>query len=228
MATQFFGKGKTFFTALDSSWRWRYLYGDRYFYRFWGQVIRNVSMGALTGVSRKYYLRVDDSQYTVGEMVKVLLRVQDPQQQGKYPENWEVSFVDPDKEEGSKTLKGHKNQEGRYEGALRAKKTGNYKVWFDSPEGEEISVFFQVNEPKAEKDKIELNKVDLEKLAKSTMGKYVRPHELEKELEELTPKKEEKPNLIKEEALWDNHWIFILLVFLFGLEWFIRKVLRML
>jgi uncharacterized membrane protein len=39
---QHFGAGKTFFCGSDETWRWRFRYGDRWFYRFWRNVIRFV------------------------------------------------------------------------------------------------------------------------------------------------------------------------------------------
>ena len=130
MATQFYGKGKTFFTALDSSWRWRFLQGDRYFYRFWGQVIRHIAMGILIGGGRQYYLRVDNSQYAIGEKVNIILRIRDRQKGRIKQKEWEVRYIVPGGDEKVKKLIASEEESGVFSGSLIATRIGNYKVWF--------------------------------------------------------------------------------------------------
>ena len=54
------GRGRVFFVSTDSTWLWRRNVGDRFFYRFWGQVIRFVA--AVTGkAARRAGWRSDPS-----------------------------------------------------------------------------------------------------------------------------------------------------------------------
>ena len=39
-AFQYLGRGRTFMSLTDDTWRLRKLVGNRWFYRFWGQVVR--------------------------------------------------------------------------------------------------------------------------------------------------------------------------------------------
>jgi uncharacterized membrane protein len=229
MVTQFYGKGKTFFTALDESWRWRFLYGDRYFYRFWGQVVRHVAMGLLTSGTRKYYLRVDNTQYTLGEVVNVVLRVRDPNtRQSDRPGEWEIFYKIPAGEDESKKLKKNPNDPDSYEGSLLASRIGNYKVWIKTEEGKELNTIFHVVAPTAETENTKLNEDDLKHIAKYTDGKYLKPYELEKFLSQLTPDTQKITSFVREELLWDTPSLFWLLVGLFTLEWILRKLARML
>ena len=229
MATQFYGKGKTFFTALDSSWRWRYLEGDRYFYRFWGQVIRHVSMGLLVGGDRQYFLRVENLQYAIGEKVNIILRVREAQKRNvSMPKEWEVNYLMPGGEEKTKKLLLKENETDTYEGTIIATRIGTYKVWFKPEDsGKEIGTFFNVLPPVAETGNTELNVQDLKKLAVETQGEFCKPYELEKVLTNLKPKKDILPGTKREYPYWDDSWIFLILIAMFTLEWVLRKSFRM-
>ncbi len=43
VAHHFAGAGRVLFVGTDATWRWRLNFGERYFYRFWGQAIRFVA-----------------------------------------------------------------------------------------------------------------------------------------------------------------------------------------
>ncbi len=228
MATQIYGKGRTFFTALDDSWRWRYLYGDRYFYRFWGQVIRHVAMGKLVTSNRQYYLRVDNTEYSIGEKVEITLRLRDPLKSGDRPKEMEVVYMEPNKEEKSKKLPSADNDPGTYQSSIIATQIGTYKVKFTPPEGKELEIFFNVVPPTAEAGNTELNEEDLKRLASKTKGEYLKVYELEASLKKLQPKKETIQESEREYPYWDNEGILLLIIGLFTAEWVLRKLFRML
>ena len=71
------GKGRTFFSAVDNTWRWRAGVDNQYFYRFWGQVLRFCATGRLLGKTPRYSITTDKASYTIGEEVSVECRVFD-------------------------------------------------------------------------------------------------------------------------------------------------------
>ncbi|MEM7262480.1 MAG: VWA domain-containing protein [Planctomycetota bacterium] len=76
-AFQYHGRGRTFMSLTDETWRWRKSVGNRYFYRFWGQVIRFTSAGRLLGEKKRFNISTDQREYTLGSPVRVLARVLD-------------------------------------------------------------------------------------------------------------------------------------------------------
>ena len=64
-----FGAGKCFIELVDSTWVWRWRVGDRYFYRYWGQVFRALTPKEIPGNSRFVQLNADRSNYRLGEKV---------------------------------------------------------------------------------------------------------------------------------------------------------------
>lgn len=229
MATQFYGEGKTFFTGLDSSWRWRYLYGDRYFYRFWGQVIRHVSMGQLLGGNKQYSLNVGNTLYSIGQKVKITLKIRNiKNKKAPLEKEVEIKYVLPGGKEKTKKLISFDDDPTRYEGTILATRIGNYKVWF-KPEGKkEISQFFNVVPPMAESGETQLNEADLKLLATKTEGLFLKPHELEANLKKFVPKKDIIQAMEKRYPFWDKTWIFFIILFVLTLEWVLRKVFKML
>ncbi|MGH9361185.1 MAG: hypothetical protein ACRD2T_04655, partial [Thermoanaerobaculia bacterium] len=77
LAFQNLGKGRTFFSAVDNTWRWRAGVENLYFYKFWGQVIRFAASGRLLGKTRRYSLATDKLVYTLGEKIGIDARVYD-------------------------------------------------------------------------------------------------------------------------------------------------------
>lgn len=228
MVTQVYGEGRTFFTALDSSWRWRYLHGDRYFYRFWGQVIRYISMYKLLGGNRQYYLRVDNNQYTIGEKVKITLKIRSADKKRKITDSeLEILYLVPGGEEKTRKLVSDEDNPGSFKGSLITTRIGNHKIKFRPDKGKDITVFFNVIAPVAESGNTELNEKDLKKLAKNTQGKFIKPYQLEDTLNNMVPKKELIHDTEREYPYWDQSWILIIFFIIFSLEWLMRKIFRM-
>lgn len=76
LATQTFGKGSVTYLSSPSTYSLRWKSGDRYHYRFWGQLVRALvaqEFGAGSGLLR---LTTDQSLYQPGTPVRVKLRIQ--------------------------------------------------------------------------------------------------------------------------------------------------------
>ena len=72
-----YGKGRTFFSAVDNTWRWRAGVDNLHFYRFWGQVCRFVAAGRLLGKTPRFTITSDKEVYSIGESVGVEAQVYD-------------------------------------------------------------------------------------------------------------------------------------------------------
>jgi hypothetical protein len=78
MAVQQVGEGTSFMTLVDSTWEWRYRVGDKYFYRFWGQVIRSLTPHELPGANKFVRVTTDRDRYTLGEKAIIRARLLTP------------------------------------------------------------------------------------------------------------------------------------------------------
>lgn len=78
MAVQQVGEGTSFMTMVDSTWQWRHRVYDKYFYRFWGQLVRSLTPHELPGKNRFIRLTADRSTYSLGEKVVIRARLLTP------------------------------------------------------------------------------------------------------------------------------------------------------
>ena len=258
MVTHIYGKGRTFFNGLDSTWRWRYIHGDRYFYRFWGQVIRHVAMRKVLTKKDEFLLEIDKHVYKPGKLVKIKLHV--PKEflalnskaqnwtfhyqkmaEKKISEDGSIVEIPVGKEKNKKfSSKIAKND---FQGYVRPKQTGIYRLWFLPPNtSKKLMVYFKIIDPKSEKQNTKVNDRILNQLASEEIKDYLKekykkkelnrfflkPYELEDFLSKCKPRQDDKVRYVNRKTLWDSPWLFLLLIFLFTLEWVIRKLQRML
>lgn len=73
-----FGAGRTLFSAIDDSWRWRYYTGESVFDTYWVQQIRYLARGRKLA-ERGIKFTTDREKYERGQPVKISLTVLSPQ-----------------------------------------------------------------------------------------------------------------------------------------------------
>jgi uncharacterized membrane protein len=96
--TMRYGRGRVFWSAIDSLWRLRFVYEDRYYKRFWGEVIRDLATYRLKGRNRRFKIFTED-RYFVGEEITIRARVLDPDYNPSQRETQTVILRTPDGKE---------------------------------------------------------------------------------------------------------------------------------
>jgi len=250
------GKGKVFWSATDETWRWRRRIGDRYFYRFWGQVIRSLAQGKLLGGSKRVSLYTDRPTYTYRDPVELTCEVLkadfSPVDLEDVP-SVEIRLAGPDGTEKILTLEPDwvatgGARKGLYTAVLIPEITGSYTATFFGPpvvdlgDGPPPETHFQVREPALEMKDPFMNEAGLRALAESTgsgryPGRFLLPHELDEltapgglpEQHRVHPSQDSPPI-----RLWtperSRYLLALLLVFvaLLTVEWIGRKLVRLL
>lgn len=87
-----FGAGRTLFSAIDDSWRWRYYTGESVFDTYWVQQIRYLARGKKLA-ERGIRFAVEKEKYERGEQIKVTLTVLDPTMLLELPPRIDVDIV---------------------------------------------------------------------------------------------------------------------------------------
>lgn len=77
-AAHFYGAGQVALLATDNLWRWRLSHGDRFYYRFWAQLIRHAAAGSVIGRSRPVQISADRALYRPGEKAELRAAVKRP------------------------------------------------------------------------------------------------------------------------------------------------------
>jgi uncharacterized membrane protein len=88
-----FGAGRTLFSAIDDSWRWRYYTGESIFDTYWIQQLRHLARSRKLG-QRKLDFNADRDTYTIGEPVRLELKVLDPVLSQQLPKELSVEVMD--------------------------------------------------------------------------------------------------------------------------------------
>lgn len=226
------GKGKVFFSATDETWRWRFLRGDMYFARFWGQVLRYVGAPKLFGTSPHYKLWTDRRAYEPLSRVEITLEVTDREFKPVADDSWKVNFRTPSGKEDAVFLSAIKGQRGTYKGALAAAtERGRWELWVekDPAKGidEEARVFFNVRIPNLESKAPELDKKRLQELAQQTGGRYFESWEAQGVPPLIKVVKDTVGQAGNSKSAWDKDWILALVLTLLCAEWLLRKLCRL-
>ncbi len=236
-AFQNLGRGRTFFSGVDTTWRWRAGVDNLYFYKFWGQVIRFAASGRLLGKTPRYSITTDKLVYTLGEKATIDARVYDANMKPATDEAVRIFHqVESVSEGGLKPpqaillalnkVKGP----GSYEGVITADNLGRHELWLGTETEKLKTRNFTVEVPALEFRETRMDRERLKRIAEASGGKYHDLHEIASVVQELSgiTKPRQTPIDDQQTDLWDNLWVLVLLTGLLAGEWIYRKMVKLL
>jgi hypothetical protein len=136
LATHSYGQGSVTYLSSPSSYSLRWRAGDRYHYRFWGQLVRALvaqEFGSGTGLLR---LTADQSLYRPGTPVRVKLRAQSAKGAPLKGIEGQIVARQMDKIIGRSEIHANPEVAGEYETTFEGLPSGVIKL---EPEGESIA-----------------------------------------------------------------------------------------
>ncbi len=233
LASQFFGSGRTGFLGFDTTWRWR-RFGDRYFNRFWIQLLRHMVEGKLLSGQKRGLIQFERDTYAVGEGVIVEARIVGGKPGPLDKDQVSATLHVEGQTDRTVTLAAQQNRPGWYRGRFVPTEVGTHVLQIDLPGSEGMPAAtlrgeVRVGQPDLEFRQPELDRESLETLAaQSAGGKYLNVDEVD-QLPSLIPSRTATLVLTGQPiTLWDRWWMFALLVVLLGVEWAVRKRARLL
>lgn len=231
VAWQRFGSGTCFWMGFDEGWRWRAGVGDKYHYRFYGQVVRFLSLQSFTRTKR-FFVTTDKTQYGVGEEVRVTAEIRDHDAAiaERAAQDVLVDLPDGTTQTLNLSVLGP-DAPGKFQGTFKPVLVGPYRVHIDPGAkgslSEVASRIFEVKLPRLELQEPRMDREGLERIAQASGGKFVTLADLRTiEIDEVPP----EPIKVgrKETELWDKPWVFMLFFGLLLVEWIGRKASRLL
>lgn len=230
VAWQRFGAGTCFWLGFDEGWRWRAGVGDKYHYRFYGQIVRFLSLQSFTRTKR-FFVTTDKTQYGVGEEVRVRAEIRDREDGAAERPTQDVLVDLPDGTTQTVNLKALEGAPGKFEGTYKPVHVGGYRVHIDPGASgslsEVASRIFEVNLPRLELQEPRMDQESLERIAQASGGTFLRLGDLpDIEIAEVPPEPIQVGR--QETELWDKPWVFALFFGLILLEWVGRKASRLL
>lgn len=224
VAMQNVGAGKSFLELVDSTWRWRWRVGDRYFYRYWGQVFRSLTPKELPGNSRTVQLNADRDSYHLGDRVLLNARLLDAYYHPVKAAGVTAVVTNENGQKQQIAMQPTPNAPGLFTAQFLPERAGKYNVTLTSPVNPQAkaSAVFVVETLALERQKPELDETLLKKVAASGGGKYYAPDRLADWMKSL-PYQPLQVRSEQEIELWDAPLLLILFLLPLGLEWLIRK-----
>ena len=220
----YYPSGRTMWLGLDSTWMWRYRYGDRYHGRFWRNAIRWLALGRLKSGDRRYHLDSLRSSYSLDERVTLEARVLDEDFRPSDRPLQELKLAEADGTEREISAPLVPGREGVYRTSLDLGRPGLYRAWIEVG-GEQIATTeFEVLVPSRESADPSPDPEVLAAMAQISGGRALSLASIAA-LEAEFPGNEERREPISShlEDAWDN-WLTLLAVLsLLSAEWVLRK-----
>ncbi|HVT89138.1 MAG TPA: hypothetical protein VHD56_09820 [Tepidisphaeraceae bacterium] len=225
-----FGAGRTLFSAIDDSWRWRYYTGESVFDTYWVQQLRYLARSKKLG-QRRVTLAVGRPVYELGEQVRVTMRVLDPLLLQQLPEQIRVDILDATgrviKQE---SLVRQENQPDLYMLSYSADQIGKFVVRLPAlaAGAEAMQVPLEISVPRLELAQPQVDRVSINRIASETHGQVIEIAKARQLLPTLIPSAAKVIPVESNQPLWDAPLAMVLFVFLITAEWLLRKLYGML
>ncbi len=223
IAYQYAGKGKVAFIGTDSTFLWRQNVGDRFFYKFWGQMIRFVQRTEDGSTKKESSIAVRPVRVQPGEAAEIELFAFTADGTPRTDPSLKVSTIGATGS-SSVELVADKFAKGRYTGKFTPRETGDHQVLYqpnDSPKSVEGKL--RVMPSSEELRDPNLNRPMLEMLASTTGGKVVALSDLRSLPEQFKG----EPMLVevhREASVWDNWFTLVLITFIYAVDVGLRRL----
>lgn len=221
-----YGAGRTLYSAICDSWRWRFYTGENVFNGYWVQQLRFLARGKKIG-ARDHDLFLERPTYDLGEEVRVTYRVYNPTFQQQLPPEIPVQVK---RDDGTVVAEAKlQRQEGQpdlYSASFVADREGEFTAHVKTAAGERERRL-AVKAPRIEMEDVSVNHPLLNRLALETGGRVLSLANAPAELAKI-PSLERK-TLDPTSNPLTNGWLpLIIFVLLITGEWVLRKVYGML
>lgn len=219
------GAGRTLFSAIDDSWRWRFYTGESIFDTYWVQQIRYLARGRKIG-QRRVTLASLRPTYELGEQARVNVRILDDQLAATLADQLSAELTDSDgKLLATPALTRQPGQKDLFSLSLPAGQIGRFTVRLPSiaPGVEAVDTPFEVVAPKLELSDPRVARAALSQLAGETDGKVIELANAQAELlaipsaGRIVPVQTARP-------VWSSPLVLIALAILLTAEWAFRKL----
>ncbi len=227
-----FGGGRTMFSAMEETWRWRFYTGESIFTSFWTQQMRYLARGKKLG-QRRVVFASQQPAYELGRTASLSLRMLDSKLVAELPDQLGVDIINGDDQVvRHEMMVRQAGQKDLFVGTFTADHMGKFRARLNSMadmSGSDLpDLPFEVMVPQLELNEPQADRAMLSRLASETLGAVV---ELPEAREKLPPLLVSAAKSIAEPnngPLWDAPLALAIFVLLITVEWVLRKVYGML
>lgn len=230
LASQFYGKGRTVFISSAETWRLRAISAEGH-QRFWTNLIREVGQGRRSRGQSRGLMLLDKTELSPGQTLTIRAQLYDARLQPLQRESVPISIADSNGRPVTmpNQLQPDSRRPGQYTATFRPGSAGEYRLTIPVPESSDVLTDnIQVSLPDLEAENPAQDVNLLTSLPAETGGRYLSIDQAVATLSDLLPDRSE-PLVIDEQlkTLWDRSWLMYLIIGLLGIEWALRKFLRL-
>ena len=217
-----FGAGRTFFSAIDDTWRWRYYTGESIFDSYWTQTLRFLARGKKLG-QRRVTLATERPSYPLGETARVNVRVLDPRLLATLGDEVTAQLLDAQGQATRDVRLARQPGGDTFTGGFTADRIGRFSVRL-SPGGDAgpIQSPVEVTVPQLELNDPSLDRVTLAGLARETGGAVVELADAAT-LPKVIPSAQKEIPVVVDRPLWASPLAMLAFATLITMEWVLRK-----
>ncbi len=236
IVSQRYGAGQVLFHATDELWRWRERVEDRYYGRYWLQMVRYLSRSKLRGSAQGLELVTDRRVYQPGDTIELQLRVLDPESRPRDGVVPEVVIEGPRGRQETVGLTAVPQSPLLYRGRFSSLPPGAYQARLKTPSTDRgkasasdgvqravPTVDFRVEVAAGELQVQAFDAAELVEAAEKSRGTYYPFWEAERFLREAPPGRAVPVSTELSIPLWNRWEVLLLLVGLLTTEWICRK-----
>ena len=218
-----YGAGRTMFSAIADTWRWRYYHGAPLYKSYWLEMMRELARQRVFGVSHGIVLRTASLHAEIGQTERIFLSVRDPELIAQMPTVVPVILTSA---HGRQTIRlsaispAHR----QFEGEFTPWNAGHYTLAAKPGvlPGPVTPVEMDVTESMREFARLTADPAALARLTAGTGGAVV-PLARQNALAGLIPDRSVEVAIRQSRQLWNKPWALALLVLLLTVEWILRK-----
>ena len=224
LSVGYYPSGRTMFMALDSTWMWRYRFGDRYHERFWRNSIRWLALGRLKSGNRRVRLDSLKNLWSLEERITVEARVLDEDFRPSEADSQEAWLEDPAGARTRLRMEKVEGREGLYRASFALERPGRWRVVLERDGEPPAFTEFEVSLPSLETADPSPDPETMALLADLTSGEALHLSELEILLKTFPGDEERRePVSTRLEDAWDEWHTLLLALALLSFEWVLRK-----
>ncbi len=230
LITQYAGAGRTAFQASDETYRWSsFLGSDLYYQRYWGQTLRWLSRGKLSGNANPIELLVEPKQVTFGQPVQFQVKLNGQSSAVEATDSVEIALESNGRRNKTLKLLRAGQASSVYQTSISDLKAGSYRALLvrpitDAPPSED----FVITAPPGEQASLRANVDGLQELAEQSRGRFYLEEHASRLFAELPTGKPTRLGALPSIPLWNSWWIALLFVTLITTEWIFRRKFQML
>jgi len=223
---QFVGAGKVAFLATDETYRWsRPVEHEKYYARFWMQMLRYLSRSKLLSDEVPATLMTDSAKYQHGETVRVRVQLRDERLAPAANEGVTVTLEDEQGKRRPVVLTRLGDNRGLFEAVLSELAVGAYRVTLATPTLKQAPPphRFAVESPRGELSRLAMNAADMHAAAEASDGRFYSLRYANRLPHGLPSGDQVRIEPLPAEPVWNSSWVAALFVLLVTTEWLLRR-----